>query len=210
MDTVHECDRQTDRQTDGRTDRITITIRPCRLRRTVKTPQSFHRPRCCGVQTFLLEMHYGGEKFGKEWSDFDPQRKGSYFGCSGLWRKVSSKLNDICDRRRGDRHRAGLNQSAALFQLSSPPLFLIPAHLFPSCSSHFPSLSLPSLSRSGPLTTNLGSGIGSESPRQFLVDQISPSTKLVSPPGPPIYFSFPFPFSRPPLPSLRSRPLKYS
>jgi len=38
-----------------------------------KTPQSFHRPRYCGVQTFPLKMYYGGEKLGKEWSDFDPQ-----------------------------------------------------------------------------------------------------------------------------------------
>jgi len=32
-----------------------------------KTPQSFHTPRYCGVQTFPLEMHYGGEKLGKNW-----------------------------------------------------------------------------------------------------------------------------------------------
>jgi len=73
-----------------------------------KTPQSVHRPRYCGVQTFPLKMHYGGEnwgKLGKEWSDFDPQRKGSYFWGSGLWCKVSSKLSEICDRRRGDRRR---------------------------------------------------------------------------------------------------------
>ena len=61
----------------------------------------------CGVQTFTLEMHYGGEKLGKEWSDFDPQRKGSYFWSSGLWCKVSSKLSEICDRRRGDRQTEG-------------------------------------------------------------------------------------------------------
>jgi len=54
---------------------------------------------------FPLEMHYGGEKLGKEWSDFDPQRKGSYFWSSGLWCKVASKLNGICDRRRGDRQK---------------------------------------------------------------------------------------------------------
>jgi len=30
-----------------------------------KTPQSFHRPRYCGAQTFPLEMHYGGEKLGE-------------------------------------------------------------------------------------------------------------------------------------------------
>ena len=70
-----------------------------------KTPQSFHRPRYCGDQTFPLEMHYGGEKLGKEWSDFDPQRKGSYCWGSGLWCKVSSKLSGICDRRRGDRQK---------------------------------------------------------------------------------------------------------
>jgi len=44
-----------------------------------KTPQSFHRPPYCGVQTLPLKMHYGGEKLGKEWSDFDPQRTRSYF-----------------------------------------------------------------------------------------------------------------------------------
>ena len=32
-----------------------------------KTPQSFHRPRYCGVQTFPLTMHYGGEKLGENW-----------------------------------------------------------------------------------------------------------------------------------------------
>jgi len=32
-----------------------------------KTPQSFHRPRYCGVQTFPLKMHYRGEKLGKNW-----------------------------------------------------------------------------------------------------------------------------------------------
>jgi len=32
-----------------------------------KKPQSFHRPRYCGVQTFPLKMHYGGEKLGKNW-----------------------------------------------------------------------------------------------------------------------------------------------
>ena len=72
-----------------------------------KTPQSFHRPRYCGVQTFPLKMHYGGEKLGKEWSDFDPQRKGSYCWGSGLWCKVSSKLNENCDRERGDRRTEG-------------------------------------------------------------------------------------------------------
>ena len=34
---------------------------------------------------------------------FDPQRKGSYCWGSGLWCKVSSKLNENCDRRSGDR-----------------------------------------------------------------------------------------------------------
>jgi len=52
-------------------------------------------------------MHYGGKKIGGKqgegWSDFDPKRKGSYQWGSGLWRKVSSKLSEICDRRRGDR-----------------------------------------------------------------------------------------------------------
>jgi len=71
-----------------------------------KTPQSFHRPRYCGgVQTFPLKMHYGGEKLGKEWSDFDPQRKGSYLWGFGLWCKVSSKLSENCDRKRGDRQK---------------------------------------------------------------------------------------------------------
>jgi len=32
-----------------------------------KMPQSFHRPRYCGIHTFPLEMHYGGEKLGKNW-----------------------------------------------------------------------------------------------------------------------------------------------
>jgi len=50
-------------------------------------------------------MHYGGEKLGKEWSDFDPQRKSCYCWGSGLWCKVSSKLSGICDRRRGDRQK---------------------------------------------------------------------------------------------------------
>jgi len=45
-----------------------------------KTPQSFHRPHYCGVQTFPLEMHYGGEKLGKEWSDFDPNERVLTFG----------------------------------------------------------------------------------------------------------------------------------
>jgi len=76
-----------------------------------KTQQSFHRPRYCGVQTFPLKMHYGGDKLGKNWgrsgSDFDPQRKGSYCWSSGLWCKVSSKLNENCDRRSGDRQTEG-------------------------------------------------------------------------------------------------------
>ena len=46
-----------------------------------------------------------GEKLEKEWSDFDPQRKCCYFWGSGLWCKVSSKLSEICDRRRGDRQK---------------------------------------------------------------------------------------------------------
>ena len=50
---------------------------------------------------------------GKEWSDFDPQSKGSYFWGSSQWCKVSSKLSENCDRKRGggqtDRqtHRRG-------------------------------------------------------------------------------------------------------
>ena len=44
-----------------------------------------------------------GGKYGKEWSDFDPERKGSYFWGSVLWCKVSSKLSENCDRKRGDR-----------------------------------------------------------------------------------------------------------
>ena len=74
-----------------------------------KTPQSFHRPRYCGVQTFPLEMHYGGEKLGENWGRsgriLTPQRKGSYFWGSGLRCKVLSKLSGICDRRRGDRQK---------------------------------------------------------------------------------------------------------
>jgi len=76
-----------------------------------KTPQSFHRPRYCGVQTFPLKMHYGGEKLGekmgKEWSDFDPQQKGSYCLGSGLWCKVSSKLSENCNCERGDTQTEG-------------------------------------------------------------------------------------------------------
>jgi len=68
-----------------------------------KTPQSFHRPRYCGVQTLPLKMHYGGEKLGKEWSDFDPQHTRPYFLGSRLWCKVSSESSENCDRRRVDR-----------------------------------------------------------------------------------------------------------
>jgi len=70
-----------------------------------KTPQSFHRPRYCGVQTFPLKMHYGGEKLGKEWSNFDPKRKGSCCWGSGLRCKVSSKLSENYDCERGDRQK---------------------------------------------------------------------------------------------------------
>ena len=42
---------------------------------------------------------------GKEWSDFEPQRKGSYCLGSGLWCKVSSKLSENCSRERGDRQK---------------------------------------------------------------------------------------------------------
>ena len=37
-------------------------------------PQSVHRAQNCGAQTLSLTVHYGGEKLGKEWSDFDHQQ----------------------------------------------------------------------------------------------------------------------------------------
>jgi len=65
-----------------------------------KMPQSFHRPRYCGVQTLPLKMHYGCRKLG-EWSDFDPQ-----------WN---------CDHKRDDsqthRHEWIYNLSHAMLQL---------------------------------------------------------------------------------------------
>ena len=98
-------------------------------------------------------------------------------------------------------YRAGLSQLAALFQLSSTPLFLLSAPLLPFRSS--PLLLSPSPPRSGPLKTIYGSGIEGATPK-FLGGS-NPSLHLVFPP---IYLFFPFPFS--PLPSRRSRPLKYS
>ena len=94
-----------------------------------KMPQSFHRPRYCGVQTLPLKMHYGGEKlgknWGKEWSDFDPQRKGSYCWGSGLWCKVSSKLSENCDRRRGDRQTDRQKDTQTGVILLSVPCYAI-------------------------------------------------------------------------------------
>ena len=81
-----------------------------------KRPLSYQTPQSVawfetGAQTLPLTMHYWGKKIGgkqgKEWSDFDPQRKGSYCWGSGLWSKVSSKLNENCDRRSGDRQTEG-------------------------------------------------------------------------------------------------------
>ena len=69
-----------------------------------KTPQSFHRPRYCSFQTLPLKMHYGGEKLGENWG-----RSGRILTPNervltvGVWCKVSSKLSENCDRRRGDR-----------------------------------------------------------------------------------------------------------
>jgi len=64
------------------------------------TPQSAHMVRNCGAQTLPLTMHYGGKKLGE---NRGPQRKGTYFWGSGLWCKVSSKLSENCNRKRGDR-----------------------------------------------------------------------------------------------------------
>jgi len=71
-----------------------------------RTRQSVLGAGNCGDHSSPLTMHHVGEKLGEigeKWSDFDPQRKRSYFGGSGLWCKVSSKLSAICDRWRGDR-----------------------------------------------------------------------------------------------------------
>ena len=56
-----------------------------------------HRARNCGVQnqTLPFAMHYGGEKLGKEWSFFNPQRTRSYGLGSRLRCKVSSKLSVV-------------------------------------------------------------------------------------------------------------------
>ena len=76
-----------------------------------KTPQSFHRPSYCGVQTFPLKMHYGGEKLGENWRSgriLTPNERVLTFGVrSGLWCKVSSKLSEICHHRRGNRQTEG-------------------------------------------------------------------------------------------------------
>jgi len=76
-------------------------------------------------------------------------------------------------------NRTGLSQSAALFQLSSPPIFLLPVPLLPSRSSPLP-LSLPS-----PPARGLAKG---RHTKNFWVGQIPPPHGLP--------FTFPhFPFS---------------
>ena len=80
-----------------------------------RTPQSVHMVRNCGAQILPLTMHYVGKmgEIGEGMVGFRPQRKSSYFWGSGLWCKVSSKLSENCDRKRGDRqtdtqtHRRG-------------------------------------------------------------------------------------------------------
>jgi len=80
-----------------------------------KTPLSFHRPRYCGVQTLPLRGWKIGGKLGKEWSDFDPQRMGSYFWGSGLWCKLKFHQNwvriatvrEVHDRRTDRQTDAG-------------------------------------------------------------------------------------------------------
>jgi len=73
-----------------------------------KTPQSFHRPRYCGVQTFPLEMHYVGEKLGENWGRsgriLTPNERVLTVGVP-VYGVVSSKLSGICNRRRGDRQK---------------------------------------------------------------------------------------------------------
>jgi len=48
-----------------------------------------------------------GENRGRDGRILTPQRKGSYLYGSGLRCKVSSKLSENCDRRRGDKQRKG-------------------------------------------------------------------------------------------------------
>ena len=67
-----------------------------------KKPQSFHRH----VTVVFRPTHWKcitGVKNLEGVVGFWPQWKGSYFWCSGLWCKVSSKWSEICDCRRGDR-----------------------------------------------------------------------------------------------------------
>jgi len=110
-----------------------------------KTPQSFHRPRYCGVQTLPLKMHYRGEKLGKEWSDFDPQRRGSYCWGSGLWCKVSSKLSENCDRRRGETDRQKDTDGSDFREAYTIPTDSVPTDAIPTIQSGWPSTSLARL-----------------------------------------------------------------
>ena len=57
------------------------------------------------VQTLPFTMHYGGEKLGKEWSDFDPPKLYLTLSAPDYSEncEVSSKWSENCDGRRGDR-----------------------------------------------------------------------------------------------------------
>jgi len=77
----------------------------------------------CGVQTLPFTMHYGGEKLGKKWWDFNPQRTGSYDLGSRQRCKLSSKLNENCDSRRGDRQTGRQTQMRVI--LLSVPCYAI-------------------------------------------------------------------------------------
>jgi len=78
-----------------------------------KTPQSLHRPRYCGVQTFPLEMHYGGEKLRENWGRsgriLTPNERFLTFGvpvyCVKFhqnWERFAT-IGEVTDRRT-DRH----------------------------------------------------------------------------------------------------------
>ena len=107
-------------------------------------------------------------------------------GCGFFW-LTDEQVND---------DRAGLSQSAALFQLSFLPLFLLSTRLLPFRSSPLPSLPPYQLAvwRKG---------------RHAKIFGWAKSLPPHHLPFSPLYFS-PFPFSPLPLSSLRSRPLKYS
>ena len=82
----------------------TAAAKKCPL--SYQTPQSVHKARNCGAQTLPLTMHYGGKKLGKNWGRngriLTPTNSILYDLGSRLWCKVSSKLSENCDRRRGD------------------------------------------------------------------------------------------------------------